>query len=82
MKGTLKVEPVILASAGRHGVVDGDVLHAYRNAVRVYEQDDDVTMIVGPGRDGSLLEIGIVTGIDVERPLIVHAMTARRKYLW
>ncbi len=29
------MDPVILASARRHGVTDDDMLHAYRNPVRV-----------------------------------------------
>lgn len=34
------------------------MLHAIRNAVAVYEQDDEMTMFIGPAQDGTLLEVG------------------------
>jgi hypothetical protein len=72
------VEPVILASARQHGVSDDDMLHAYRNPTRVF-MIDDLTMLIGGDQTGRLLEIGIVTGDNVE--FIVYAMLARPKYL-
>jgi hypothetical protein len=42
------------------------MLHALRNAVRVSEQDDDMTMLVGPARDGALLEVGVVVAADFD----------------
>ncbi len=70
--------PVILASARRHGVADQDMLHAYRNPVRVLDLDD-LTMLIGPDRAGRLLEVGVSSaeGIDV----VVHAMAARPRFL-
>ena len=41
------MDPVILASARRHGLRDDNVLHAYRNPIRVFEVDD-LTMLIGP----------------------------------
>jgi len=72
------VDPVILASARKHGANDDDIFHAYRNPVRVFEQDD-LVMLIGPATNGALLEIGVAhaEGID----FIVHAMSARPKYL-
>jgi hypothetical protein len=34
------MDPVIVASARKHGVSDTDMLHAYRNPVRVFDLDD------------------------------------------
>ncbi len=41
--------------------------------------DDDVTILIGPAADGSLLEIGVL-GVDSEDPVIVHAMALRDKF--
>ncbi len=72
------MDPVILANARKHGISDEDMLHAYRNPTRVFIVDD-LTMLIGGDPTGRPLEIGIVTGDDVE--FIVHAMPARPKYL-
>lgn len=67
-----------MASARKHGVADADMLHAYRNPVRVFDLDD-LAMLVGPTLAGALLEVGVAhaEGID----FIVHAMPARPKFL-
>ena len=72
------MDPVILASAGKHGILDDDMLHAYRNPIRVFDVDG-LIMLIGPDPSSSLLEIGVAhaEGID----FIVHAMTARPKFL-
>lgn len=72
------MDPVILASARKHGVSDEDMLHAYRNTIRMFDLDD-LTMLVGSDETGRLLEIGIAyaEGID----FIVHAMPARPRFL-
>jgi hypothetical protein len=72
------VDPAILASARKHGVTDEDVLHAYRNPVRVFDLDD-LTMLIGPNRSGGLLEIGVATAEGID--FIIHAMTARPRFL-
>ena len=72
------MDPVILTSARRHGVTDEDMLHAYRNPIRVFEPDD-LTMIIGAATNGALLEIGVATAEGID--FIVHAMSARPKYL-
>jgi len=69
----------VLESARRHGVDDDDMRHAYRNAVRVFLQDDETRVYVGPDFAGRLLEVGVVD--SDEGPLIIHAMQARPKYL-
>ncbi len=74
----MPVEPVILASARKHGLADDDVLHAYRNPIRVF-QVDDLLMLVGSDRSGRMLEVGTAIGEGIE--FIVHAMPARARYL-
>ncbi len=72
------MDPVILASARKHGIFDDDMLHAYRNPIRVFDIDD-LTMLIGPDASARLLEIGVarVEGID----FVVHAMPARLKFV-
>lgn len=72
------MEPVILANAQRHGIPDDEMLHAYRNPIRVFGLED-LTMLIGPDQSATLLEIGVAhaEGID----FIVHAMVARPKFL-
>jgi hypothetical protein len=83
--------PLIRASARKHGISDDDMLHAIRNAIRFLEMDD-LVMAIGPARDGTLLEIGIVRvapaggtmaiGPAHERSVrIVHAMRARPRFV-
>lgn len=71
------MEPVIAESARRHGCADEDILHAYRQAIRVWPHaDDDMDMIVGPVRSAmGMLELGVVTAWD-GTSVIVHAMKA------
>ena len=72
------MDPVIIASARKHGVHDDDILHAYSHPLRVLELDD-LAMLIGPSRTGRFLEIGVsrADGID----FIIHAMPARAKFI-
>jgi hypothetical protein len=75
--------PVILDSARRHGVADEDMLHALRNTTDTFPDQGDwrLTVAVGPARNGvTMLEIGFDLD-ETGRPIVVHAMNARRKYL-
>jgi hypothetical protein len=71
------MDPVILASARKHGVTDNDMLHAYRNPIRIFDLDD-LVMLVGADENGRPLEVGVATAEGVE--FIVHAMPARPKF--
>jgi len=71
------MDPVILASARKHGVTDNDMLHAYRNPIRIFDLDD-LVMLVGADNNGRPLEVGVATAEGVE--FIVHAMPARPKF--
>ena len=71
------MDPVILASARKHGVTDNDMLHAYRNPIRIFDLDD-LVMLVGADENGKPLEVGVATAEGVE--FIVHAMPTRPKF--
>jgi hypothetical protein len=74
------VEPVIVASARKHGVADADMLHALRNHVRAYAEDEGFTMVIGPARDARMLEVGFIESADGDL-VVVHAMSARQRFL-
>lgn len=66
--------------ARKHGIPDEDMLHAVRYArTQIDTIDEDMPLIVGPGRDGNFLEIGILD-LDGDDPVIMHAMKLRRKF--
>ena len=72
-------QPIIAPSAFKHGLSREDILHAYRNPIRVWDLGDGFTMMVGPNRAALILEVGYVEG-DVA-VVIVHAMVAREKFM-
>ncbi len=73
------VEPLITASARKHGVTDDDMLHAFNHPISYEDLDEGFVMIIGPTSSAELIEPGF---IDTDNgPVIVHAMAARRKYL-
>ena len=77
------MELVVLDSARQHGVADEDMLHALRNTMASYpnQGDWDLTIAVGPARNGvTMLEIGFDVD-ETGRRIVVHAMNVRRKYL-
>ena len=54
------------------------MLHAYRHPIRVFVLDD-LTMLIGSGTAGQLLEVGVARAEGAE--VIVHAMPARSRFL-
>lgn len=64
--------PLIATSARKHGI-------AFNHPMFVEDLDEGFVMFVGADVAGNLLEIGVVDSTD--GPIIVHAMTARPKYL-
>ncbi len=71
--------PLIALSARKHAISDDDMIHAFNNPIFVDELDEGFTMFVGADPAANLLEIGVVDTSD--GPIIVHAMSARPKYL-
>jgi hypothetical protein len=67
----------VLPSARKHGVRNEDMVHALRLEMSSLTLQDEV-IVIGPARDGTLLEVGISD--DVE-PRILHAMPARWRLL-
>jgi hypothetical protein len=72
-------DPIIAPSALKHGLDEDQILHAYRNPVRIWDLGDGFTMILGPNQAAVFLEVGYVQGEHVH--VIVHAMLAREKFL-
>jgi hypothetical protein len=59
------------------------MLHAYRFPLRIFpdEGDWELAMHIGPAINGiTLLEVGVAYDPD-GKPLVVHAMHARKIYL-
>jgi hypothetical protein len=65
--------------ARKHRVIDTDILHAVRTAMRRDVIDEDLTMLIGPASDGALLEIGVLD-IDGDDLVVIHAMPLRQKF--
>lgn len=65
--------------ARRHGVPDADIWHAVRNPLRKVLLDEDLAMLIGPARNGALLEIGVLD-IDGDDAVVIHAQRLRRKF--
>lgn len=65
--------------ARKRAILDLDMLHAVRNAVRRIAMDEDLTMLIGPAPDGALLELGVLA-LEGDDPVIIHAMPLRPKF--
>lgn len=65
--------------ARKHGVADADIWHAVRSAMRRIMLDEDLTMLIGPGSDGALVEVGILD-FEGDDPVVIHAMPLRPKF--
>jgi hypothetical protein len=62
----------VAPSARQHGISDEDMLHAARHAITQIHSTGVAVMFIGPGRDGTLLEVGVL-GPETETPSIIHA---------
>ena len=71
----------IRQQAHKHGVPSADILHAWRNAVRLavieYEGEERI-LAIGPDRSGALLELVAVPAGTPTR--IIHADRLRPKF--
>jgi uncharacterized DUF497 family protein len=64
----------VTESAFRHGIAEADILHAFRNAVRLVEVEEygeERLIVIGPDRAGNWLELVAVPTEDADR--IIHA---------
>jgi hypothetical protein len=66
------------STARRHQVDDEDIRHALRNWVAVNDEDDDVTLFLGPDHAGNLIEVGVLDTDD--GPAIIHALRPARPF--
>ncbi len=65
--------------ARKHGISDDDIAHAVRAAMRRVVMEEGLTMLIGPGLDGRLLEVGVLD-LDGDDPVVIHAMALRVKF--
>jgi hypothetical protein len=47
--------------------------------MRRIDLGEELTMLIGPGADATLLEIGVL-GFDGDDPVVIHAMKLRPKF--
>jgi hypothetical protein len=71
--------PILAKSALKHGVDESDIVHAYRNPIRIWDLGDGFTMMVGANAAGISFEVGYIQGDTAV--VVVHAMHAREKFL-
>ena len=71
----------ILPSARKHGISDDDIRHGFTNAVAAITTPDqpDFTLVIGPDLNGQPLEIGVLAADHND--YVIHAMSARAKYV-
>jgi len=52
----------IVASAGKHGVAEDDILHAVAHPLRTYTDQGDFSLVIviGPARNVIVVEVGAV----------------------
>ena len=72
-------DPIIAPSARKHGLDADQILHAYRNPIRVWDLGEGFTMVVGASAAAIILEVGYIHGETAV--VIVHGMAAREKFL-
>jgi hypothetical protein len=68
----------ITDSARKHGIADEDMRHATRMPFRLVAQGDDRVLVIGPDRNGNLLEV-VVFDPDGDAA-IIHADELRPKF--
>jgi hypothetical protein len=76
MLSTVRIAP----DARKHGIDDDDILHAVRNRMFQAIGNDDLAMFIGPARNATLLEIGVLDAHS-DDPVVIHADKARDKFL-
>jgi hypothetical protein len=69
----------IADSARKHGIGDEDISYAVQNVMQwVTQPHVDRALLIGPARDGRLLEI-VILDPDGD-PLVIHADVCRPKF--
>lgn len=70
----------IAPDARKHGIADEDILHAIRNRMFQAVGNEDLAMFIGPARNATLLEIGVLAP-ESNDPVVIHADKARKQFL-
>lgn len=71
----LRIHP----AARKHGISEADTRHAVKQAMANDDLGDWKRLYLGPGRNGSLLEVVTLTR-EPEPEIAIHAMEMRQKY--
>lgn len=66
-------------SALKHGIAEGDIEHAIRQAMVIEDMEEDVRLYLGPTRNADPLEVVTIVRDDGSE-LAIHAMPMRPKY--
>lgn len=66
--------------ARKWGVSDDDIHHVYRNPMRRREGTNGMTLLIGAGIDGRLLEVAGYDLHDEDKSVILHAMPLRASF--
>jgi uncharacterized DUF497 family protein len=71
----------IVISASKHGISNADIMHAWRNAVRLVEYEyvgEERLLVIGPDTSGSMLEqVAVPVGSPTR---VIHADRLRAKF--
>lgn len=51
-------DPIVARSALKHELDDDQILHAYRNPIRVWDLGDGFSMMIGANAAAIILEVG------------------------
>ena len=66
--------------AREHGVPEADARHAVANALRTIARNETMTLLIGPDRNGRLLEVVVLDDDPEEEPVVVHSMPLRKSF--
>ncbi|WP_295700182.1 hypothetical protein [Lapillicoccus sp.] len=53
-------DPIVALPALKHGLGEDEILHAYRNPIRVWDLGEGFTMMIGANTAALILEVGYI----------------------
>ena len=69
----------VRGSAHKHGITTEDIHHALSLPLALVDQGEGLTLILGPARNGRMLEL-VVVDLDTDDARVIHAMAMRPKF--
>lgn len=69
----------IREGARKRGHSDADILHAVRHVLAEFLGTEQVLIIIGEAKDGTLLEVGLANPYS-DNPYVMHCMDLRPAY--